>query len=253
MGEDVFQYFFTPERDIPAGAGFSLFGPAHLAMLAGSAALIVLAELGFRRLSERGQNRVLSVMAWSMVIMEIGKDFTLAVIGAFSVGYLPLHLCSFAMFVCLFYGAHPQNDACGQILYSVCLPGALCALIFPDWTRFPLLHFQSLHSFLYHTMLVQFSLFPVTSGRVRPGVKQVWKSMVFLMAASLPVYGLNCLLGTNYMFLNRPSKGSPLELLGDLPGRWGYLGGYALLVLGVLLLMNLPFSVAGRVRRRRRS
>lgn len=247
----LFEYFFTPEWEIPAGAGFSLFGTAHLAMLAGSAALTVLAELMFRRLSERGRERVMWGMSVSMVALEIGKDFTLAVIGAFSVGYLPLHLCSFAMFVCLFCAAHPKNGACGQILYSVCLPGAVCALLFPDWTRLPLFHFQSLHSFLYHTMLVQFSLFPLVSGRIRPGLRQIWKSMVFLALVSLPVYGINCLLGTNYMFLNRPSRGSPLELLARLPGRFGYLGGYFLLVLGVVVLMNLPFSLGRGIARRR--
>lgn len=240
------RYFFTPENKLPDGVGFSMFGPAHLGILAGLTLWSVLALWWFRRQRPARQNRVMAVLAWTMVVLEILKDFMLTVIGAFSIGYLPLHLCSLGMFVCLFYSAHPQSEGCGQILYSVCFPGALCALLFPDWTAFPLLHFQSIHSFFYHTLLVQFSLFPLVSGRVRLGLPAVWKGMAFLVAVSIPVGALNHLLGTNYMFLRRASGGSPLEFLAAIPGRFGYLLGYALLVLAVIFLLNAPFMLWNR-------
>jgi hypothetical integral membrane protein (TIGR02206 family) len=242
--------FFTPEYDIPAGVGFTLYGPEHLGALGVLFVLSLGVLLWLRGRTVSLQNRVLRAMSIAMILMELLKDFTLGVIGAFSIGYLPLHLCSMAMFVCLYYAFHPESDACGQLLYSVCLPGALCALLFPDWTRFPLWHFQSLHSFLYHAMLVQFSLFPVISRRVRPSLRQVPRSFLFLCIVALPVGLLNHLLGTNYMFLSRPSKGSPLEFLSVLPGKYGYLLGYCLLVLGVLFLMELPFSLYRRIQQR---
>jgi hypothetical integral membrane protein (TIGR02206 family) len=235
--------FFTPEYDIPADKGFTLYGPEHLGALGVLFLLSLWVLWWFRRQSKALQNRVMVGISVSMLLMELLKDFTLGVIGAFSIGYLPLHLCSIAMFLCLYYAFHPGSDACGQLLYNICLPGALCALLFPDWTRFPLWHFQSLHSFLYHALLVQFSLFPVVTGRIQPGLRQVPKSFGFLILVALPVGFLNRLLGTNYMFLSRPSKGSPLEFLAVLPGKYGYLLGYGLLVLGVLCLMELPFSV----------
>jgi hypothetical integral membrane protein (TIGR02206 family) len=241
--------FFTPEYDIPEGLGFTLYGPEHLGALMVLFLLSLLVLWWFQRQSRLLQNRVLKVLSVTMIGMELLKDFTLGVIGAFSIGYLPLHLCSIAMFLCLYYAYHPESDRCGQLLYSVCLPGALCALLFPDWTRFPLWHFQSLHSFLYHAILVQFSLFPVVTGRIRPGLRQVPWSFGFLVLVAIPVGFLNHLLGTNYMFLSRPSKGSPLEFLSVLPGTFGYLLGYGLLVLGVLFLMELPFSLQHRLRR----
>lgn len=243
--------FFTPEGNIPSGDGFSLFGWQHLLMLAVLGTYTVLSLRWMRRLSEQRLNRLLRVLGGVMLGLEVLKDFILAVIGAFSIGYLPLHLCSLAMFVCLYYGAHPRSNSCGQILYSVCFPGAMCALLFPDWTMLPILHFQSLHSFLYHTLLVQVSLAPVVTGRIRPGVGQVWKSVTFLVLTALPVGLLNRLLHTNYMFLGHPSAGSPLELLGSIPGRYGYLAGYFLLVLLVELGMNLPWSIAAWRKQRR--
>lgn len=241
--------YFTPEGQIPAGDGFSLFGWQHLGVLAILSVYTVLSLRWMRRLPAQRLNRLLRILGGVMLGLEVLKDFILAYIGAFSVGYLPLHLCSLAMFVCLYYGAHPESKNCGQILYSVCFPGAMCALLFPDWTMLPILHFQSLHSFLYHTLLVQVSLAPVVTGRIRPGLRHVWKSMAFLMGTALPVGFLNQLLHTNYMFLGHPSAGSPLELLGNIPGRYGYLVGYALLVLLVELGMNLPWSVLARWKR----
>ena len=177
--------FFTPEGNILLGDGFSLFGWQHLLMLAVLGTYTVLSLRWMCRLSEQRLNRLLRVLGGVMLGLEVLKDFILAVIGAFSIGYLPLHLCSLAMFVCLYYGAHPRSNSCGQILYSVCFPGAMCALLFPDWTMLPILHFQSLHSFLYHTLLVQVSLAPVVTGRIRPGIGQVWKSMTFLVLTAL--------------------------------------------------------------------
>ena len=139
--------YFTPEGQIPAGEGFTLLGWQHLLMLAILGAFTVLSLRWMRRLHTGELNRLLRILGGVMLGLEVLKDFILAVIGAFSVGYLPLHLCSLAMFVCLYYGAHPWSKNCGQILYSVCFPGAMCALLFPDWTMFPILHFQSIHSF----------------------------------------------------------------------------------------------------------
>ena len=163
--------YFTPEGQIPAGEGFTLMGWQHLLMLAISGTFTMLSLRWMRRLHTGELNRLLRILGGVMLGLEVLKDFILAVIGAFSVGYLPLHLCSLAMFVCLYYGAHPWSKNCGQILYSVCFPGAMCALLFPDWTMFPILHFQSIHSFVYHTLLMQVSLAPVVTGRIRPGLR----------------------------------------------------------------------------------
>ncbi len=247
----MLQYFFTPESEIPSGAGFCLYGRGHLSALGFGLSLTILVLLIFRRRSPDAQNRLMKILSVSMVVMELIKDFILAALGAFTVGYLPLHLCSLSMFVCLYYAFHPNSPSTAHILHSVVLPGAVAALLFPNWTRFPLLHFQSIHSFLYHTLLMLFALMPLVFRRFTPGLRGIIPSLLFLFGVSVPVGPLNKLLGTNYMFLRGPSKGSPLEFLAVLPGKFGYLAGYLALVLAVLFLMNLPFSVLGGIRKRR--
>ena len=99
----MLKLLFTPEKLLPADAGFSLLGPQHLGMLALLALWSAAVLLWFRRLREVQLVRALRAMASVMLALEVLKDFVLAEIGAFSVGYLPLHLCSIAMFVCLYY------------------------------------------------------------------------------------------------------------------------------------------------------
>ena len=242
---------FTPENRLPAGAGFSLFGPEHLAVLAVLTVLSFAVVLYGCKTAPARREWLLRFLAGAMVAMEVAKDVALGTIGAFSVGYLPLHLCSLAMFICLFFAWHPASLGAGQLVWGVCFSGGLAALIFPDWTNMPFFHFQSLHSFLYHAMLVQFSLICVISGMARPRVKQVWRALLFLAAAAAVIYPINLLLHTNYMFINRPLPGTPLALCARLPGRVGYLTGCALLASAVLVLLDLPFSLwqAGRSRR----
>lgn len=237
----MLQYFFTPEAQLPAGVGFDLFGWQHFTVLGVLTAVSAPVVAAGCRMTERCMLRLMRVLSVAMVVSELLRCLTLAVLGAYSVGYLPLHLCSFSMFICLYWAWHPDSDGGGQMLWSLVLPGALAALLFPDWTGMPVVHFQSLHSFIYHAMLVQFVLIAVISGRARPRMGSLWKALVFLGIAAAAVYPINCLLGTNYMFLNRPVPGSPLVYCARLPGSWGYLLGYALLATAVLVGMNLPF------------
>ena len=240
------QYVFTPESQLPAEVGFSHFDRGHLTVLLVLALVSGAVVLWGCRLEEERRLRLERAMALTMVGMELLKDLVLAQIGAFDLGYLPLHLCSMAMFICLYWAWHPWSEGAGQLLWSLCFAGGMAALLFPDWTDMPLWHFQSIHSFLYHGMLVQFSLLAVVSGQARPSLKNAWKAGAFLAVVAVPVYAFDRVFGTNYMFLLHPVPETPLELCARLPGTWGYLLGYALLVAVVLALLNLPFCLLRR-------
>ena len=246
------QWFLAPESEIPAEIGFSLYGQWHLLAL-GLILLVTLILLIRVRCLREGEYRCcLKILALGMILLELLKELVMAAAGTFTKGYLPLHLCSLSMFGCLYYAWHPQNRRFGVVVYSIGTAGAVCALLFPDWTAFPIWHFQSLHSFLWHTLLLQASLLPVVRGEVRPTVRLIPYTMAMLLCTALPVGILNLLLHTNYMFLCWAPAGSPLVLLSGLPGGMvTYLAGMALFAAVVLLMMNLPFSVMRRLVRRK--
>ena len=247
MGGNL-KYFFVYETDLPADvSGFSLFGPWHLFWLILLVALCIALSPVFRRLTERAQLRFGRILTACMLVIEGCNDVILVAIGHFEWQHLPLHLCGLAIFVCFAHAVRPM-DWSAQTLYCMCLPGAAAALIFPDWTSCPPLQYENLHGFVLHTMLVLYPVLQIASGRIRPRLKSVWKPAIFLGCAVLPLYFLNHVWGTNFMFINWPSAGSPLEAIAAVMGNPGYLLGYAALVAAIVLLMYVPWVILYRIR-----
>ena len=136
---------------------FELFGPVHLFWLGLCAALCVGGSLLFRRLGPAGRRRVLAVLTVLLLADELLKDVSSLATGQFVWAFLPFHLCSINLFICVWYALRP-NDLAAEVLYALCLPGAAAALLFPSWQAVPLWNVMHLHSSTVHTMLV---LFPV--------------------------------------------------------------------------------------------
>lgn len=246
----MFRYFWVAEELLPPGLGFGMFSAAHLAWLAALGLLIFGMCRGYRALGPAGRRRMRLAFAFGLPAAELGRDLVIAAQGVFYPYYWPLHLCGLAMFLYLGWALRP-NAFCGEVLYSLCLPGTLAALLFPDWAGTdPLLQFQCIYSFLYHGLLAGCILMLLAAGELRPRAGGVKWPLVFLLAAVPPLYWLNLRLDTNFFFLNVPAPGSPLEPLARAFGSPGYLFPFALLAAGVVSLFYLPLWVRAARRRR---
>ena len=120
------------------------------------------------------------------------------------------------------------------------MPGALAALLFPDWSYYPALHFMTVCSFALHILVFCTILMQVPGRDIRPDVESLPQCLGIMLAIAIPVYVFDVLTNTNYLFLNWPSPGSPLELFAFL-GRPGYLLGYIPLIAVVWLFLYPPF------------
>ncbi len=237
--------FFTYGSELPPDVGFAMFGPAHILwLLAGTAATVLLARL-YKRACEEERRRTDKTTGWFLVALIALRSVYLALAGALTVWELPLHLCSMAGFLCLLHAYIPA-DWLGQTLYALCLPGTFAALVFPDWTYYPPIHCITTEGFLFHFGVAVYVVFQLISARIRPSVRGLWKVFLFLAAAVPPVYWFNRRFGTNYMFVNVPSPGSPLEWFAAALGVPGYLFGYAALVAAVVFLMEALGGAAER-------
>ncbi len=234
----MLKYFFTYETDLPPGTGFPMFGAAHLAWLALGAAAILLLALRYRRSDAPSRRRQDLAAGWLLAGLIVLRILYLTAIGAMSVWELPLHLCAMAGILCLWHAYRPRAWL-SQTLYALCLPGTVAALLFPNWTYYPPVHCITAESFVFHFGVAAYVIFQLLSGRIRPDIRKAWTVFVFLAAVAPPVYLFNRHFGTNFMFLNAPSPGSPLETLADLFGDPGYLLPYAAGIAAVVLLMEI--------------
>ena len=234
----MLDYFFTYGSKLPPDVGFPMFGAAHILWLLIGTAATVLLSLKYKKSPDEDRRLMDKLVGWFLVGLIWIRTYYLMVVGYMDVYELPLHLCSLAGFLCVIH-AYRDADWLGQTLYALCLPGTVAALVFPDWTYYPPIHFITIEGFLFHFGVVAYVVFQLISGRIRPSLRGLWKVLVFLAVAVPPIYFFNKHFHTNYFFVNVPSPGSPLEWFMQAFGDPGWLLGYAALVLVIMLLMEL--------------
>lgn len=241
------QYFLDTVDTIPAGCGFRHYGNVHITWLAVFLVTVVVNCLWYRRLGHRGKNIWNKTVAAMLVANELFKMMILFIGGNYTWDYLPLHLCSINIFLIALHAWKP-SDNLGNFLYTICIPGTLAALLFPTWTSLPVLNGMHLHSFTVHILLALYPIVLTVSGRIRPSVKKLPKCMSILLLMAIPIFGLNLLLDTNFMFLMRADEGNPLYWFEQ---NWGsHLLGFPVIIAAVLIVMYLPLEL---LRKRKKS
>ncbi len=232
--------FFVSSEKIPEGVGFQAFGLTHILWLLAGLVLWVAACIFYGKLSAQKRKLALKVLGAYIFLQEMVKNLVLIVLGEFSWGYLPFHLCGINILLIAF-DAVKQTKTVRSFLYYFAIPGALLALLFPNWTKMPVWNFFHIHSFTIHTLLVLYPLLLVTTSQVSTDLKSALKGVALLVAMAIPVYGLNLLWGTNFMFLMKPDSGNPLEFFEKLLG--SHLWGFPILLPVVILIMYLPILI----------
>lgn len=221
--------------------GFSLFGPYHMGWLMIITIIVVFSSKQFKKLDTTKRKRTQRKLAWFIVLLEIAKISYLIINNEFKLKYLPFELCSFAIFA-IFYHAYTDNRIVGDMLYNLFLPGAITALLFCNWTHRPIYQFMSLFSFVFHFALVLYCVMVLYAGVVKPNIRRIRYSILFLIVATLFIYPLNKVWDTNFMFLNVPSPGSPLVPLEKVLGNPGYILGLGGIIALLWTVLYLPWS-----------
>ena len=239
--------FFVTSEHIPEGVGFQSFGLTHILWLLAGLLLCIAACIFFRKLSFDRQRRVLKVLGTYIFLQEMAKNLILVLLGEFSWGYLPFHLCGINILLIAF-DTVKQTKTVRSFLYYFSIPGAMLALLFPNWTEMPFWNFFHLHSFTIHILLVLYPLLLVTTNQVSTELRSACKGVLLLVAMAIPVYFLNLLWDTNFMFLMEPDSGNPLEMFEKLLG--SHLWGFPILLPVVIFVMYLPVFLLGRRRKR---
>lgn len=231
--------FFDCRIDRSSGLGFGSFSPAHGLFVLLCLGGVCLFCLAYKKSPAQARSRLRRRLALSALILELLRALLLIVCGQYGLGTLPLHLCGLAVYAVLLH-SFTGGELTGQFLYAFCMPGAACAILFPDWSYYPALSFMSFSSFGLHMLIVAYVLMQALSGDIRPDIRRSPACLGIMLGLAAPVYIFDRLTDTNYMFLNWPSPGSPLELFAFL-GRPGYLLGYIPLIAAVWALLYLPF------------
>ena len=242
------KYFLDTVDTIPDGVGFAHFGRLHILWLVATLLATILCCVWYKRATAEKRNIWKKAIAILIVLDEIFKMVMLTIGGRYTVGYLPLHLCSINIFVVAIHAWKP-NKTMGNFLYTVCIPGALAALLFPSWSQLPLGNFMHIHSFTIHALLAMYPIVLAVNSEIEVRIALVPKCLLMLVCMAVPVYVFNVLFDTNFMFLMEADPSNPLYFFEQL---WGnHLYGFPVIITGVIVVMYVPLEIYRKIKSRK--
>ena len=239
------QFFITAESP---ELGFGLFSAAHFIWLFICVFIIAAACILYKKAAAPARRRIRICAAAVILAVELIKTALLIYEGEYDIGRLPLHLCGLSVYMEFIHSLRdrPAEGVFSQFLFAFCMPGAVFALIFPDWVGYPLFSFMTFAGFILHMLIVLYVTMMLCGGDIVPAPRRLPACMLIMILIALPVFIFDRLTDTNYMFLSWPSPGSPLEWFSFL-GRPGYLLAYIPLTLITWGILYLPFILRSKL------
>ncbi|WP_274308685.1 YwaF family protein [Solibacillus daqui] len=216
--------------------GFTLFDSVHLTWLIAISLFFIISLYFYRYFSYKQQLLFQKTIFWLLLFLELAKQVYLVSTNQYSYWSPPLHLCGLGIFIIGWHAYFPDRTS-ATLLFTLTLPGAAIALIFPGWTNDVVGGFLHVHSFVFHTLLIVFVL--VLVRQLQTAFKDCWRAVVFLALTVPIIYAYNAALNTNFMFLNMPVKHTPLQWLYDTFGASGYLVSLATVIFSIWIVLYL--------------
>lgn len=244
------KYWFDTVETIPAGLGFAHYDGLHLAWLAGGLLFMLVLGLFYRSRLPAQRRTLRKALALAIVADELFKMTMLTLGGRYLPDYLPLHLCSVNILLIAVHAWRPSVTL-DNFLYTVGIPGAMAAMLFPTWTKLPLGNFMHIHSFTVHILLTAYPVMLLFGGDLKLGWRYIPRCLGLLCALAAVALGVNLLLDTNFMFLMFAEPGNPLYAFEQL---WGdHRLGFAVLLPAILLVMYGPLELFRTLRKKARA
>ena len=219
--------------------GFLIFDSIHITWLIFIVLSLIISVYCYHYFSVKQQHLFQQIVFWLLLSLEITKQVHLVITNHYSYWSPPFHLCGLGIFIAGWHTYFP-NKTTSTLLFSLTLPGAMIALLFPGWTNDPVGSFLHIHSFIFHALLIIFICPLIFEKQLHTSIKELWRSILFLLITVPPIYIYNEYFHTNFMFLNVPVKGTPLQWLYDTFGASGYLLSLMVVICIVWGIMYLP-------------
>lgn len=154
--------------------------------------------------------------------------------------HLPLHACSILIWLAGFMLIF-KNFRIYEFAYFLGIAGALQALLTPDIGIYGFPHFRFIQTYISHGLLLTSAIYMTTVEGFRPTWKTFKRVIIYLNLFMLAVFGLNQLIGSNYLFVARKPPGP--TLLDALPEWPIYILYMEAIGFAMFLLLYIPFAL----------
>ncbi|MEL4106553.1 TIGR02206 family membrane protein [Oscillospiraceae bacterium WX1] len=227
---------------------FKSFGAIHITSLLFPIVLIaIFIFLGLKAKTDR-KRRLLRYILAVLIIVIRGTRYVMDVYyGVFEwTDLLSLHICHIDLVVLVICLVRP-NKALFNFCFLVGIPFALSVALFPGRNHPAPGIPRAVLFIMSHMMLVAGALYLAIVERLKPSLGGLIRLAVLGNVCLIPVYLVNRIFGTNYLYLMEAPKGTvivPLAHVFGWPGYVAVLDAVALLCMLFMLAMGLLFHRA---------
>lgn len=203
-----------------------LYSLGHLILLVVTAvAIIVAVEITKTQDKNRIRKiiRIVTLVVWILEVIKIIFNFSIGN-GKNPNTYLPCYYCSLLLYAGIFssLGKGKLQRLGDVFLETGGIIAGIVFLIFPTTTlpEYPTLHFLSLHSFLFHGMMIYIGIIMNLGKYVVLSQKDIKYYASLIITMSIVSYIINMILNTNFMFITKDLPKTPLAYFYKILGRF---------------------------------
>lgn len=232
---------YTPSKKI------GIMDAKQLAALALALGFAVIMSKVFDKLSAEGAAALLfRLSSINLFLIAARIANYVFILKNFKADYsLPLHYCSFNVLLC-FLAMASKSGALTDFIYTMSPLPALFALLSPesDAAKYPrITSFRSLEYYTSHTLLILVPLFAEKYTDFAPSMSYAGICAVIFTVMLLIASLANRMSGGNYMYIARAPHGTPLTIVEDKLGKFGYraalIGFFAVLYIAIHMVYGL--------------
>lgn len=240
--------FFDFYTNIPKQFAFKNFDFEHIASIIIIFSFICFVLHILKKLSSKMQSNIIKACAIFVPIVEISHNIWLALYSNASiVNLLSLHLCGLQMYF-IPLAVFTKFFVFKDFVFATSILGGIFGIVFPSGVTgfYPLWHFQTLQTFLYHGLLIFVPLALLLCTNYKPSLKRFHKVLGLFLLIAILAFVIDYSFDQNYLFL-RTSPDMPL--LRNIQLNYGtapYLIFTFFALLIICICIHLPFHFCSK-------
>lgn len=203
-----------------------IFTSGHIILIIATITCIIWALKNTVNKNAKEIHKIIKNITIAMLILEVVKIvFSLRDSGWLKVNdYLPLYYCSLLLYAGIFSSfAKGKLKRMGDVFLATGgIIGGVIFIILPTTSlpTYPMLHFISLHSFLFHGIMIYLGLLINITGYIKLRKRDIIYFSVLVGSICLISYIINGIFDSNLMFISKNFPGTPIEIIYNVTGPW---------------------------------
>ena len=238
---DFFKYY----NDISKDVVFYNFELSHVIALIIIALVILVSLKIISKMKQEKARIVIRILAVVLLLVDLSHTYWMYKCGVTEfIKLLPLHICALnIIFIPL--AVFSKNKILCEYIYAFSIIGGIFGVTLPSGVSgsYPIIHFQTIQTFIFHGLLILIPLAQIVSKEFMPDVKKIYKVHILFLIIAVLVGILDYTFDENYLFIKYPPEVGIVEWVYNNLGVGVYSILWAIVCLGGSSMIYIPIEI----------